>query len=441
MKRLKTFFFAIFLSVLFSRACFAYSWVPVVSGTSATVIKSEGIEVCTNWYVGKNNTTNNIKCGIVQASGASPFIYYATKDYDSNDRPFIYHTSWGNKPSYVGLSLNNNYDLYVGHRTTALSGTPLIDVYSSADEFYAACNDDNWTGSGGGSSSTSIVYDSSIPTPISMRFNGNSLLQLLTRSGVGFLSWTLPDSALSDPDIVMRLSGTFADDYPAANANIIEDHYIYQFSDKQSAFNGADFQVSLGSYFSNLKSGYVYQMRLQLGKYVDNVLHVGDVLVCNVVYNSPGTFDIASPVSGFNTSSYHPKDDTSLGEQAGGTISEIETYWTNLSSTMVAYNGSGEQTGTGIVTSESASVVAEKTLADTISSINPFKDVIGFLNTFNGYVQQLNTTISSTANTLTGTVTNYATLFRTSFNFFPPEIWAVLVFGLSLVVILRILGR
>lgn len=269
----------------------------------------------------------------------------------------------------------------------------------------------------GGGTTSSIVYDSSIPAPQDVKFKSESVGGFL---GVGSkwehtLSWS---NGLASPPLFLRVYSV-AEVVFADTGQFFEDSTIPLLSadDKYNASSGR-YSVGTDELSSKIMDGTVLnkvlEYRLQFCRYGDDGnLKVGPIATVHVKQNLFGKYD------GYTVTTEYPKDDTDLG-LSGGLDDEYKDKWTSDGEHYDDYDKDGNLVDSG--TSEDSNPIQKL--------LNSLKNIPNIVNSF----------FDSLMGLMSG-VGQIPSFLSQLFSFLPPDIITVIGLGILLVIVLRIFGR
>ncbi len=270
--------------------------------------------------------------------------------------------------------------------------------------------------SGGGGSS--ILYDSSIPAPENLKFEEKTK-SFGFLEGAKFehcLTWS---NGLASPPLLVRVSGV-ANAIYNDTGQVVPDSMLYLLPESQTGLkaNTGVFTVAADDIKAKLLQGTtlvsMLEYRVQFYRYdVEGTLYVGPISTVHLNYNKLGKF------IGYTVTTDRPKDETNLG-QTGGMDDYYQDNWTSDGENYDEYDKDGNLIGSG--TSDDGSPLDKllKSLKNIPLLISSFFDSVGQL--FSG-------------------VGELPSLLSRLFSFLPSEIIALVGLGVTVVIILRILGR
>lgn len=270
-----------------------------------------------------------------------------------------------------------------------------------------------------GGSSSSIVYDSSIPAPANLRFESKSVGGFL---GIGSkfehkLSWS---NGAATPPLYARISAV-------ASTQATEDDVPFEDSTVSllSAVKEGGYQADIGKYSvgtdelaSKILPGTslnkVLEYRVQFYRYVDDVLQVGPVSTIHIKTNIFGKYD------GYTVTTEYPKDPDNPGA-SGGTDDFYDNDWSSDGSHYDEYDKDGNLIDSGTSEDDGGPI------AKLLKSLKSIPQLIG--------------SFFDSVNQLFAGIGNFPALLSRLFAFLPAEIIALVGLGISVVIVLRILGR
>lgn len=271
----------------------------------------------------------------------------------------------------------------------------------------------------GGGSSSSIVYDSSIPAPANLRFESKSVGGFL---GIGSkfehkLSWS---NGAATPSLYARISAV-------ASTQATEDDVPFEDSTVSllSAVKEGGYQADIGKYSvgtdelaSKILPGTslnkVLEYRVQFYRYVDDVLQVGPVSTIHIKTNIFGKYD------GYTVTTEYPKDPDNPGA-SGGTDDFYDNDWSSDGSHYDEYDKDGNLIDSGTTEDDGGPI------NKLLKSLKSIPQLIG--------------SFFDSVNQLFAGIGNFPALLSRLFAFLPAEIIALVGLGISVVIVLRILGR
>lgn len=305
---------------------------------------------------------------------------------------------------------SGSYDEFVSAPSTGISFDSATGYPWQADDFVPG---------EGGITTSSIVYDSSIPAPQNLRFKSESVGGFL---GIGAkfeheLSWS---NGLASPPLYARISAVAstqatADDVP------FEDSTVSLLSAETTGGYPADtgvYRVGTDEIASKILPGTslnkVLEYRIQFYRYVDDKLNVGPVATVHLKTNLFGKYD------GYTVTTEYPKDPDNIGD-SGGSDDFYDKDWSSDGQNYQEYDKDGNLIGSG--TSEDSGNPVERLLKS-------LKDIPKIISS----------TFKAIFDLMSG-VGQLPTILSQLFSFLPPEIIIIVGLGITVAIALRIVGR
>ena len=328
-------------------------------------------------------------------------------------------------PQFTGSATQKKDNVYV-LRAGAFAFTPgsQMDISANMPYIFWGSSEVPWDSDdfvlgddGSGGTTSSILYDSSIPAPQNVQFKSESVGGFL---GVGSkwehtLSWS---NGVSSPPLFLRVYSV-AEVVFADTGQFFEDSTIPLLSadDKYNASSGR-YSVGTDELSSKIMDGTVLnkvlEYRLQFCRYGDDgSLKVGPISTVHVKQNLFGKYD------GYTVTTEYPKDDTDLG-LSGGLDDEYKDKWTSDGEHYDDYDKDGNLVDSG--TSEDSNPIQKL--------LNSLKNIPNIINSF----------FDSLMGLMSG-VGQIPSFLSQLFSFLPPDIITVIGLGILLVIVLRIFGR
>ncbi|WP_125140335.1 hypothetical protein [Clostridium transplantifaecale] len=418
--------------------CFSMVFVAFASDSQYTYRIRYGHNTSYYYHAGCAFSEGNVY--LYAGRNAGEDIYHNVNLYFVSDTPFTYSyyranysnsTDWENENSYGAKVYTprqvGNYYLCNMSAYQELTYTAPFTFDANLPVIYYDSNDgEPWTkddfelgkdDSGSGGTTSSIVYDSSIPAPQNVQFKSESVGGFL---GVGSkwehtLSWS---NGVASPPLFLRVYSV-AEVVFADTGQFFEDSTIPLLSadDKYNASSGR-YSVGTDELSSKIMDGTVLnkvlEYRLQFCRYGDDGnLKVGPIATVHVKQNLFGKYD------GYTVTTEYPKDDTDLG-LSGGLDDEYKDKWTSDGEHYDDYDKDGNLVDSG--TSEDSNPIQ--------NLLNSLKNIPNIINSF----------FDSLMGLMSG-VGQIPSFLSQLFSFLPPDIITVIGLGILLVIVLRIFGR
>lgn len=350
------------------------------------------------------------------------------------------------------------------HMYGDLSVPTNMIIYDNRDDAIQAV----MTGDDG---SGSIVYDSTIDSPVGFKFSHSGLRSILSNLlGLG-ASGTVVWSNIPDNSVYVRLLVTV----PGSNG----DFYIplVDFDDRMIASSG-----SYSIYRSDISSKFdllypdnnnpiidqlsLRDLRLQFYKYdaESDMYSVSPMSVINI--NNGG---ILGMYSSYINSVYYPISESDLGVR-GGFGDDFYAKWSNVGGSYVGYNDNDNIVSDGSITSDINTAITTNiansdasttfnndyniyqynisigggSVGDGSSGVglpNLYDLLVSWMRDFGTQLANLETIVSSVFVSVSDLVGSVPVFFSDAFSFLPAEFTSLLMISISICVILRFLGR
>lgn len=389
------------------------------------------------YYLGASCANNpNVYAYLLPNSSGTHYSAYLISDTELSERTrygcrlmseYLLKSIWTSKAGDGGYSLEEttgDYYVYYVSQFAPIDFGLSSHIDGNIPYFYVKSK--VWENDGfvlgadpDGGSSSSIVYDSSIPAPANLRFESKSVGGFL---GIGSkfehkLSWS---NGAATPPLYARISAV-------ASTQATEDDVPFEDSTVSllSAVKEGGYQADIGKYsvgtdelaakiLPGTSLNKVLEYRVQFYRYVDDVLQVGPVSTIHIKTNIFGKYD------GYTVTTEYPKDPDNPGA-SGGTDDFYDNDWSSDGSHYDEYDKNGNLIDSGTSEDDGGPI------AKLLKSLKSIPQLIG--------------SFFDSVNQLFAGIGNFPALLSRLFAFLPAEIIALVGLGISVVIVLRILGR
>ena len=368
--------------------------------------------------------------------------------YDSTSKKFVVNGNFrvGFVRKYTDENGNSCYWMNQNYSNKTVD-SQLKTFYSNTSDAHFLISDipvlDYATGDkimDGGSSESSAVYSSLIPAPKNLQFSYSNEggVPIVHLGGTSYhkLTWS---NELVDPfsvriSVKVHILDTGSNEY---------DKEIMIASD---GTDGADFGIAASSKMfkydfgsladkicgtgvvdkAHLQAWTATQYRVQFYQYDSGVLNVGPVGVVHLKKNMFGSY------SGTVVTTEVPIDKENLGSSGGLMPGDASDSWSASGQDYNEFDPSGGILGSGVVGDDSSYVSG--------TSHNAFTSITDFLNSLVNIPTVISQLFDSLSNMMSG-LGELPTFFGSLFSSMPSTILTMIGIGISLAVVLRIIGR